>query len=77
MMPFITDMPNKAMNPMAAETLNGTPVRQRPMMPPMTAIGITLMASSVSPKEPKLIHNNSAISPSVTGTTICNLAIAS
>ena len=27
MMPFITDTPNKAMNPMAAETLNGTPVR--------------------------------------------------
>ena len=46
-------------------------------MPPMTAIGMTLMASIVSSTEPKLIHSSSAISPRLIGTTIFRRAIAS
>ncbi len=76
-MPFITEMPNSAMNPIAADTLNGMPVTARPKMPPITAIGMTLIANSVSRIVPKLIHNSRAISARVIGTTIFSRLIAS
>ncbi len=60
MMPSITAMPNNAMKPIAADTLKGMPLSNRPSTPPNTAIGITLMASSVSTIEPKLNHSNIA-----------------
>src|ERR1700730_13383199 len=53
MMPSITEMPNSAMNPIAAETLNGIPVSSNPTIPPNTAIGITLMVKTVSTTDPK------------------------
>eukprot|EP01035_Chromulina_nebulosa_P042027 gene42027-56899_t len=46
----------------AAETLNGMPDISRPSTPPKMAIGITLMASSMSATEPKLNHSSTAIS---------------
>ena len=54
MMPFIAAMPNSATKPIAAEMLNGMSARVRLMMPPISAIGIALPASSVSVRLPKL-----------------------
>ena len=59
-MPSITAMPNSAMKPIAADTLNGMPEINSPSTPPKIAIGITLMASSVSTIEPKLKHSSTA-----------------
>ena len=47
-MPSITAMPKIEMNPTAAETLNGVPVRYRPRIPPMQATGICAMMTKVS-----------------------------
>src|SRR5690349_1293648 len=54
MMPFIAAMPNRATKPIAAEMLNGMSASVRLMMPPISAIGIALPASSVSVRLPKL-----------------------
>ncbi len=48
-----------------------------PSTPPKIAIGITLIASSVSAIEPKLNHSNTAISARLIGTTIDSRRIAS
>ena len=48
MMPSMAAIPNRATKPIAAETLNGVPVRNSAKMPPIRAIGMTLAASSVS-----------------------------
>src|SRR3954462_4682877 len=77
MMPSITAMPNSAMNPIAADTLNGMPDIKSPSTPPKIAIGITLMASSVSIIEPKLNHSSTAISNRLIGTTIDSRLMAS
>ena len=77
MMPSITAMPNSAMKPIAADTLNGMPNTTSPTTPPKIAIGITLIASSVSVSEPKLNHNNIAISARLIGTTMDNRRMAS
>ena len=53
-MPFMAAMPNRATKPMAAEMLNGMSARNRPKMPPVSAIGMALPAISVSVSEPKL-----------------------
>ena len=76
-MPSITEMPNSAMKPIAAETLNGIASRTSAKMPPTTAIGMTLMARSVSGTEPKLTQSSSAIRARLSGTTILSRAIAS
>ena len=47
-MPSMAAMPNSATKPIAAETLNGVPVRNSAKMPPIIAIGMTLAASSMS-----------------------------
>ena len=65
------------MKPIAAETLNGMPVTVRPKMPPATAMGITLMASSVSVSELKFIQRSAPINSSVIGTTSLSLLMAS
>ena len=62
MMPSIAAMPNSATKPIAAETLNGVPVTNSAKMPPISAIGITLAASSVSLSEPKLRYSSRQIS---------------
>ena len=49
-MPSMAAMPNKATKPIAEETLNGVPVIHSAKMPPISAIGITLAASSASRK---------------------------
>jgi hypothetical protein len=54
MMPFMAAMPNRATKPMAAEMLNGMSARNRPKMPPVSAIGMALPAINVSVSEPKL-----------------------
>ena len=77
MMPSITEMPNSAMNPIAAETLNGICIRNSAKIPPTTAIGMTLMVNSVSGTEPKLIQSSNAISARLSGTTTLSRAIAS
>ncbi|CEG08534.1 hypothetical protein BN961_01950 [Afipia felis] len=77
MMPSITAMPNNAMKPIAADTLNGTPLNKRPSTPPSTAIGITLIASMVSTIEPKLNHSRTPINARLIGTTIDSRLIAS
>ena len=69
-MPSMTEMPNSAMKPIAAETLKGMLIRNSAKIPPTTAIGMTLIANSVSGTEPKLIHSSSAISARLSGTTI-------
>ncbi len=50
-MPFMTDTPNSDMNPMAAETLNGSPVTNSASTPPATAKGIPAKASRLSRTE--------------------------
>ncbi len=52
-MPSMAAMPNNATNPMADDTLNGVPVTHRAKMPPSSAMGITLAASSASRRLPK------------------------
>ena len=76
-MPSITAIPNSAINPIAADTLKGIPVTNSASTPPITAIGMTLMASSVSVIEPKLIHSSIAIITRLSGTTIFRRAMAS
>ena len=61
----------------AADTLNGIPEIRSPSTPPKIAIGITLMASSVSTIEPKLKNSNTAISARLIGTTIESRVMAS
>ena len=53
-MPFMAAIPKRAIKPMAADTLKGVPVAARVKMPPVRAIGITLMATSVSATDSKL-----------------------
>src|SRR3978361_1709514 len=77
MMPSITAIPNSAMKPIAADTLNGIPDIRSPSAPPKIAIGITLMASRVSTIEPKLNHSSTAISARLIGTTIDSRLMAS
>src|SRR2546423_1361688 len=77
MMPSMTATPNSATKPIAADTLNGMPDISSPRTPPKIAIGITLMASSVSTMEPKLNHRSTAISVRLIGTTIESRWIAS
>src|SRR6202165_1611818 len=77
MMPSITAIPNNAMNPIAAHTRNGMPEINSPSTPPKIAIGITLMASSVSTIEPKLNHSSTAINARLIGTTIDSRLMAS
>ena len=76
-MPSITAMPNSAMKPIAADTLNGMPVINSPSTPPKIAIGITLMASNVSTIEPKLKNSSTPISARLIGTTIDSRLMAS
>ena len=76
-MPSITAMPNSAMKPIAAETLNGMPASSSPTTPPKIAIGITLIASKVSISEPKFSHSNRPIKARLIGTTIDSREIAS
>ncbi len=47
-------MPIRATNPIAAETLNAVPVTYSISRPPISAIGMTLAASSMSVIELKL-----------------------
>ena len=77
MMPSITAMPKSAMNPIAADTLNGIPVTKSASTPPMIAMGMTLIASRVSVTEPKLIHSSNAIITRLSGTTSFRRPIAS
>ena len=53
MMPSMAAMPNKATKPIAADTLKGVPVMNSEKIPPISAIGMTLAASSVSMAEEK------------------------
>ena len=76
-MPSITAMPNSAMKPIAADTLNGMPEINSPSTPPKIAIGITLIASNVSTIEPKLKNSSTAISARLIGTTIDSRLMAS
>ena len=62
MMPSMAAMPNSATKPIAAETLNGVPVKNSAKMPPISAIGMTLAASSVSTSEQKLRYSSMQIS---------------
>jgi len=77
MMPSITAMPNSAMKPIAPDTLKGMPVISSPSTPPKIAIGITLIASSVSTIEPKLKNSSTAISARLIGTTTDSRLMAS
>ena len=77
MMPSMAAMPNSATKPIAADTLNGVPVRNSAKMPPISAIGITLAASSVSTSEPKLMNSRMQISSRLSGTTIARRCRAS
>jgi len=74
-MPSITAIPNSAMKPIAAETLNAVPEISRPRTPPNMAMGMTLMASRVSRIEPKLNQSRTPISASEIGTTIDQLEV--
>src|SRR5262249_7427163 len=61
-MPSMTAMPNKAIKPIAAETLNAVPVRRSAKTPPIIAMGMTAMPRRVSVKEAKLTYSNMPIS---------------
>ena len=54
MMPSITEIPNNAIKPIAADTLNGVPVRISAKIPPTIAIGMTVSPSNVSASDEKL-----------------------
>ena len=77
MMPFITEMPNRPMKPMAAEMLRGVWVRTRAKMPPTMAMGRTLAASRVSTIEAKLMNSNRPMRPRLIGTTTSSRPSAS
>ena len=77
MMPSIAAMPNSATKPIAADTLNGVPVKYSVKMPPISAIGMTLAASSISAIEPKFTNSSRQITPMLIGTTTSSRASAS
>ncbi len=77
MMPFITEMPNRPMKPIAAETLIGVPVSDRAKMPPTMAMGMTLSASRVSVIEAKLRNSRKPIRATLTGTATSSRLMAS
>ena len=52
-MPSMTEIPNNAIKPIVADTLNGVPVRKSAKIPPTIAIGITLRPKAVSIAEEK------------------------
>ncbi len=76
-MPSIAAMPNSATKPIAEETLNAVPVTHSANMPPTSAIGITLAASSASRRLPKFRYSSSTISAIDSGTTTLRRAMAS
>src|SRR5260221_81167 len=77
MIPSITEIPKRPIKPIAAETLNGVPVKLRAKIPPISAIGITLIASSVSTNEEKFAKSNRTIRSTLSGTTTARRPIAS
>ena len=70
-------MPISATNPIAAETLNAVPVIYSMRMPPMSAIGMTLAANSISTTELKFTYSSRHMSMNASGTTMDSRAIAS
>ena len=58
MIPFMIDMPNRPMNPIAADKLKGVPVRNSARMPPISASGRTLAAKKACRNPPKLKYNS-------------------
>ena len=76
-MPSITAIPNKAIKPIAAETLNGVPVSKSAKTPPIIAIGMTVTPRRVSVNEAKLMYSNMPINRMVRGTITLSRAIAS
>ena len=77
MIPFMAEMPNSATKPIAADTLNGAPVRNRAKMPPIRAIGMALAASSMSLTEPKFRSSSMQISAKLSGTATESRPMAS
>src|ERR1700730_4754927 len=75
--PFIAEMPNSATKPIAADTLNGIPVRTRANIPPTKAIGMALAASIVSVIEPKFKNSSMQMSARLSGTATASRSIAS
>ena len=73
----MTAIPNNAIKPMAADTLNGVPVRKSAKMPPIIAIGMTATPRRVSVNEAKLTYSNMPMSRIVRGTITLSRAIAS
>src|SRR5215467_10831462 len=63
----MTAIPNKAIKPIAAETLNAVPVSKSAKTPPIMAMGMTAMPSRVSVNEAKLMYSNMPISTIVSG----------
>jgi hypothetical protein len=63
----MTAIPNNAIKPIAAETLNGVPVSKSAKTPPIIAMGMTAMPRRVSVKEAKLTYSNVPISRIVRG----------
>ncbi len=70
-------MPNSATKPMAEDTLKAVPVTHRAKMPPSSAMGITLAASSASRELPKFRYSSSTISAIDSGTTTLRREMAS
>ncbi len=66
--PFRTETPNKAMNPMPAEILKGMSLSHSAAMPPMAASGTPVKIISACPIWPKARYNSRRISANAAGT---------
>ena len=73
----MTEIPNSAIKPIAADTLNESPATNNARIPPTIAMGMTESASSVSERDEKFSQRRSAMRARLNGTAICNLPIAS
>ena len=74
--PLSTAMPHSAMNPTEAGTLTYSPVRNRPMTPPIEAKGSTRMISEARRKELNSMNSRKKIAAIVRGTITMSVSMA-
>ena len=75
-MPFNTATPNNAINPMPAEILNGMPLLNRAIIPPMAANGIAVNISPACDADLKAAKSSRKMSNKEIGTATCKRCLA-
>ena len=74
--PFNTATPNKAMNPIPAEILNGKPLSSKAQIPPMADNGIAVKIKAACDIESNVKYNRIKMSANAIGSAIANARLA-